>query len=133
MSVELQALLAMVALLFLSYLMQAMLTGLNQGGRYGLGSRDEPPSNFTKLQGRVERTVRNHLEAMALFVPLVLIIAVESLSSPITQKGAVLFVAARAVFALLYALGIPYIRTIVWVVGIAGLCMMAWGILHPGV
>ena len=50
------------------------------------------------------------------------------LSSPVTQSAAVIFVAARIVYFPLYALGVPYLRGMVWLVSFIALCAMTAGV-----
>jgi len=49
-----------------------------------------------------------------------LVAAVAHISNPATVFGAQLFFYARVVHALLYLVGVPWIRPLAWGVGIAG-------------
>jgi uncharacterized MAPEG superfamily protein len=119
MSVELRLLAYSVVLLFVLILVQANAAVKAQGGKVLAGNRDNlaPPTAF---EGRTRRTLYNHIEAMALFAPLVLIAAVSNISNDMTVLGARLFFYSRVAFALVYLIGIPYLRTLVWAVGVAG-------------
>ncbi len=55
-----------------------------------------------------------------MFAPLVLVAAVAHISNPWTVLGAQLFFYARVVHALLYLIGVPWVRPLAWGVGIAG-------------
>ncbi|OYX75630.1 MAG: hypothetical protein B7Y85_11860 [Brevundimonas sp. 32-68-21] len=48
----------------------------------------------------------------------------ETASSALTVWGSALYFWARVVYVPLYALGIPYIRSLVWLVSLAGLVMV---------
>ena len=124
MSVELQSLFAVVFILFILLFVQGGLVPATHGFKWGLGPRDEPRAPSV-LQGRMSRIVANHLEGMAMFAPLVLIVELAALSSPLTAAGAVTFAAARAAFAVIYVLGVPVLRSIAWGVALIGLGMMA--------
>lgn len=46
-----------------------------------------------------------------------------------TALGAQLFLYARVVYAVVYMIGVPYLRTAVWAVSAAGLVIMAGPLL----
>lgn len=119
MTIELTMLAYSVALLFLLILVQGLSGVLAQGLPEMAGSRDDLPDP-KPFQARTKRIVDNHREGLALFAPLVLIAAVAHISNPSTVLGAQLFFYARVVHALLYLVGVPWIRPLAWGVGIAG-------------
>ena len=119
MTIELTMLAYSVALLFLLILVQGLSGVLAQGLPEMAGSRDNLPDP-KPFQARTKRVVDNHREGLALFAPLVLIAAVAHISNPSTVLGAQLFFYARVVHALLYLVGVPWIRPLAWGVGIAG-------------
>ena len=80
MSLELQSLFGVITLLLVLLLIQGGLTPIVHGFKWGLGPRDEP-RDPTILQGRMNRIVANHLEGMALFVPLILIAHLAGIST----------------------------------------------------
>lgn len=132
MTIELQSLLGAAFILFALLAVQGTLAPLAHGLRWGLGPRDEAQTP-TVLQGRITRIVANHLEGMAMFTPLIFIAHLAGVSTPMTQLGAELFVIARAAFAVVYALGIPVLRSLIWGVSVAGLLMIAAEIAQTGV
>ncbi|MGI3169177.1 MAPEG family protein [Pseudooceanicola sp. C21-150M6] len=80
-----------------------------------MGNREGLPS-LTGMAGRLDRAQMNSVVAMALFAPAVLILAI----TPGDGTGAFpawVFLLARIAYVVVYALGITYIRTIVWLVG----------------
>jgi len=131
MPIELQAVFAVAIVFFLSLAIQASVAIANNGMAWGLGPRDQarPPS---VMQGRMSRIVNNHVEGMLLFVPLVMIAQLTSISTPLTVWGAILFAAARAVFVVVYLLGIPMVRTLVWAVGTVGVVMIGYELARSG-
>ena len=132
MTIELQSLLGAAFILFALLAVQGTLVPLAHGVRWGLGPRDEPRSPSV-LQGRMNRIVANHLEGMAMFAPLVLVAHLAGVSTPLTQSGAALFVISRALFAVVYAFGIPVLRSLVWGVSVAGLAMIGAEVARAGV
>jgi uncharacterized MAPEG superfamily protein len=64
------------------------------------------------------------LESLVLFAALVLIAVVANKTNPATLLGAQIFVWARLVYALVYMAGIPWLRTLVWLVSVVGLILI---------
>ncbi|MEM7242262.1 MAG: MAPEG family protein [Pseudomonadota bacterium] len=83
-------------------------------------SRDVMPE-ATPLVLRSERALVNVGEAMMVFLPL----AILTKDIPAALLGAQIFVFARIVYVPLYLFGIPYLRTVVWIVSLVGLGVMA--------
>lgn len=123
MSVELTMLAYSVALLLALIVVQAVSAIQTQGGKTLAGNRDnlKPPSAF---EGRTRRTLYNHIEAMAMFAPLVLIAAVSGKSNSMTVLGAQLFFYARVLYSASYLIGVPYLRSLIWMVGVAGIVII---------
>ena len=117
MSIELRLLAYSVALLFVLMLIQANVSVMAQGAKPMAGNRDDlpPPKPF---QDRTRRVLYNHIEAMAMFAPLVLIAAVQHISNDMTVLAVRLFFYARVLFSIVYLIGVPYLRTAVWLVGV---------------
>jgi len=74
--------------------------------------------------GRLERAQSNLFETLPLFIGAVLIAHVVEASGPLTLWGTTLYFWGRVVYLPLYALGVPYIRSLVWLVSIVGLVMV---------
>lgn len=123
MTIELRMLAYSVALLFALIMVQANAGVMAQGPKAMAGNRDDlpPPKPF---QGRTMRALQNHMEAMALFAPLVLIAAVQNVSSDMTVLGARLFFYGRVAHAVTYLIGIPGVRTAVWLVSVIGILLI---------
>ena len=92
------------------------------------GSRDNLPP-LTGLAGRMQRVVANHVEGLVMFAPLILIAAVTHISNRWTVLGAELFFWSRLAHAVLYIAGVPYLRTVVFFVGLAGTLMVLLAVL----
>ena len=123
MPIELTMLAYSVALLFILVLVQASAGVMTQGLMPLAGSRDDlpPPGAF---QARMKRVVDNHREGLILFAPLVLIAAHQGSFNDTTALGAQLFFYSRIAHAVLYIAGVPMIRPLAWLVGIAGTLMI---------
>jgi uncharacterized MAPEG superfamily protein len=94
------------------------------GSKWNAGARDQTPTSVRPLTGRLERAQANLYETLPLFIGAVLIAHVTGASGALTVWGAALYFWARVVYVPLYALGVPYIRSLVWLVSLAGLVMV---------
>ncbi len=97
-----------------------------KGAAWALGNRDDQEFNATSK--RFERAVGNHLQNVAIFVPLALVVTFAELTTWWTALGAWIFLAARIGHSVTYALGITHIRSFFWISGIVGSVFMAWPI-----
>ena len=128
MSTELSWLSATAAL-FLVYILAEALTGNRQHALKDLlGPRDDlaPPG---AALGRAKRATANMIEAMCMFVPLVLIAVLSERTNQWTALGCAVFFFARLAFAPLYWFGIPVLRTLAFFAGVIGLVMIFLQIL----
>jgi uncharacterized MAPEG superfamily protein len=94
------------------------------GSKWNAGPRDETPAAKKLLTGRLERAQANLFETLPLFIGAVLIAHVAGQNGFLTLWGAALYFWARVVYVPLYALGVPYVRSLVWTVSFAGLVMI---------
>lgn len=92
------------------------------GLKVGLGNRDRLP-DATPLGGRAQRAAANSIEAVVLFTPLALAAHLAGLDTE-ALLGAQVFFWARVAYLPVYLLGVIYLRSLVWVVGVFGLAMM---------
>jgi uncharacterized MAPEG superfamily protein len=122
-SAEIAALGWSVVLLLLQVAAQASAAA-DLGGKYLLGPRDEARLSRNVVAGRLLRALRNLLETYPAFIALALALVVTGKAGGIGAAGAWLWLAARVVYVGLYAAGIPVLRTLAWVLSIAGLVMM---------
>lgn len=127
MTVELTMLFWAVILTFVQMLVAVQLTLMEVGLPTLAGNREGVAA--TGMAGRAKRAHANMLENLILFAALVLIVQAADLSSDMTVLGAQIFVFARLVYALIYIIGIPWLRTATWAVSVAGMVMIAWPIV----
>ena len=115
-----------VVLLIVHILVQATALDLqgDLGFKYLLGPRDEQRVPKSIVAGRLLRSLRNMLETYPAFVALALALAVTGKTGGLGAIGAVSWLLARVVYALLYVAGVPVLRTIVWFVSIIALLLM---------
>ena len=94
------------------------------GAKWNAGPRDGVMPPGGPVTGRLERAQSNLYETLPLFIGAVLIAHVTGAESALTLWGAALYFWARVVYVPLYAFGVPYIRSLVWLVSLAGLVMI---------
>ncbi|TMJ20096.1 MAG: hypothetical protein E6G92_10170 [Alphaproteobacteria bacterium] len=103
------------------------------GSKWNVGPRDEelPPPN--PLVGRLSRAQANFFETFPLMVAAVLIVSVAALRNETTALGAWIWLGGRIAYLPLYALGIPYLRSLAWAAAAAGMFMVIWPALGAAV
>ncbi|MFT4624763.1 MAG: putative MAPEG superfamily protein [Myxococcota bacterium] len=101
---------------------------LNNGIGWASGNRDVTPDP-EGLHGRLHRASENMKENLPLFAVLVLVVHVAGEADPTSAIGAQVFVCARVLHAIVYAVGVPWLRTAVWGVSIVGMGMVASAML----
>lgn len=67
----------------------------------------------------------NAVENLVVFAPLVIILAMIGASTPMTILASKLYLGARLVHYIVYAAGIPVVRTLAFVVGVGATLMIA--------
>ena len=88
------------------------------GNREGLGE-------MAGIAGRARRAHLNMMENMVVFGALVLIAAAAGKANANTALGAMIFFWARLVYAIVYLIGVPWLRTVVWFVSVIGMVIIA--------
>ena len=73
--------------------------------------------------GRADRAANNQIEAMVMFLAVVLAASIAG-KAPQAALGATIFFWARLVYWPVYLAGIPVLRTLVWLVSIVGLILI---------
>jgi uncharacterized MAPEG superfamily protein len=90
---------------------------------WAAGPRDESPS-YTGIAARLIRAQENLMETLPLFIGAVVIAHLAGREGSLSAWGTQLYFWGRLVYVPLYAFGIPYIRTVVWIVATVGLCLV---------
>ena len=87
------------------------------------GPRDEPKP-LSIVAGRLDRALKNFLETFPLFAVALISTYIAGKLGPLTLYGSALYVIARALYVPVYASGIPYVRTLVFVASVVGIVMV---------
>lgn len=96
----------------------------DRGLDWNAGPRDGEAKPLGKLAGRAQRALRNFQETYPAFIALALALAVSGRAGGLGAIGAWTWFAARIVYLPLYLLGIPYLRSLCWMVSMLGLVLM---------
>lgn len=111
------SILALYALFTMVLILVQVLAAAGQVGlRVLVGTREEMPK-LTGFAGRLDRAQLNSILALALFAPAVLLLQAKGGFTPGTLLAAQVFLLARIVYAVVYATGTPWARTLIWTLG----------------
>ena len=124
MTPDLNYLLMSVILTFVQVLIAAAAANQAVGLTTLAGNREDLPV-LAGFAGRAKRAHLNMIENMVLFTALVLIAAVAGKANAMTATGALIFFWARLAYAVIYLLGVPWLRTAAWFVSVIGMVMIA--------
>ncbi|HYC69442.1 MAPEG family protein [Brevundimonas sp.] len=94
------------------------------GVKWNAGPRDADSPPPGKLAGRLMRAQANLFETLPLFAAAVIMAHIAGKDGTLTAVGAHLYFFARLIYLPLYAFGVPYIRSLVWLVAAGGLVMV---------
>ena len=120
MSPELKFLVWTVVLTFAEVMVAVLAVQMQVGLPVLAGNRDGLPP-LTGFAGRAQRAHRNMLESLPLFIALVLVAQIAGKTNSATLTGCELFFWGRLAHWLIYIIGVPWLRTLAWVVSVIGL------------
>jgi len=123
MSVEMKLLIWSAALAFIQMLVAVAGATLQVGLPKLAGNRDDMPA-IKGWAGRADRAFRNMMHGLLWFAVLVLAAQIAGKLDATTTLGAQLFFWGRVAYAVVYLIGLPWIRTGAWAVSIVGLVMI---------
>ena len=129
MSPDLTYLLLSTLLCFVQVLVAAATANQQVGLPALAGNRDDLPV-FKGVAGRARRAHLNMVENLVLFAALVLIAAAAGKANAMTALGAAIFFWGRLAYAVIYLIGVPWLRTLAWFVSVVGMAIIAWVLLQ---
>lgn len=94
------------------------------GVKWNMGARDEKTQHLNPLTERLLRAQSNFFETFPLFASAVLIVAVSHTYSVYSYWGCLIYLIARIIYLPIYALGIPIVRTVIWLFSVLGLLLV---------
>ena len=123
--------LAWTLVLTLVYIgLPSQLRTVETGTAYNASPRDEEGPPVGVITGRLQRAQKNLFETLPIFIAAVLIAHLGGREGSLSAWGVALYFWARVVYLPLYAFGVPYVRSLVWLVSLAGLIMVIVADLH---
>jgi len=129
MAVELQYLAWSVVLGLALLLWAAALVTRQRGVAWNAGNREEPLAPPAGMAGRADRAFRNFLETFPLLAAAAVAVVVAGRTGEGTALGMQLYFWGRVAHAGFYVAGIRYLRSLAWVVSMAGLLLVLWPLL----
>jgi uncharacterized MAPEG superfamily protein len=123
MTTEMQMLVWSTTLGLVQVVIAASATLLQRGPAWAGSARDNPTDPLTGVPGRLDRASSNFLATFVFFAAVVLAGYLLQRHSATTALGAQLYFWARVAYVPVYALGIPYLRTLVWTASMVGIVM----------
>ncbi len=92
---------------------------LLNGIPWSVGNREAPSRELPAWAARAKRAAANLQENLILFAIVVLVVHLAGAGSELTATAATVFVGARIAHAGHYIMGVPWLRTVAWAVGVA--------------
>lgn len=124
MSIELQMLAWSIVLGLVHVALGAIFGTMQRGLTWNASARDGVPEPLTGVAGRLERANHNFRETFMFFAAAVLAALLAHKTNSQTAMGVQIYFWARLAYLPVYAAGIPFLRTLIWGVSIAGLLMV---------
>jgi uncharacterized MAPEG superfamily protein len=94
------------------------------GRKLAFSNREAMPEP-SPIAGRAQRAALNNLENLALFVAAFVAARLSGATPEAVLPGAHLFVWGRVAYVGVYLAGVPYLRTLVWLVSVIGIFRVA--------
>jgi uncharacterized MAPEG superfamily protein len=107
----------------------AGLATQQRGLKWNAGNRDGEYKPLSGAAARAKRANHNFLETFGFFAAAVLAVVVTRQSTGHTALGSEIYFWARLAYLPVYLIGIPYLRTGVWVISLWGMLQVLEGLL----
>lgn len=128
MTVELQLLVWSGVLALVQMLVAAIAANSQVGLPMLAGNRENLPE-FTGWALRAKRAHLNMIENLVVFAIFILVANLSGRTNDMTLLGAQLFFWGRLAYAIVYLIGIPWVRTAVWAVSLLGMLLVLFQLL----
>jgi uncharacterized MAPEG superfamily protein len=111
------------------YLLPAGLMIPGNGAVALAGSRDNLVKPDSMAYQRATRALVNFRETLPWAIGLLILVQVTGDANAATATGGWLYFLGRCAYLPLYLMGVPWLRTVAWLVSIAGLCLIVLQLL----
>jgi len=129
MPIELRMLIWSIVLGLAYVLLAAALVTARRGVAWNASNRDAPAEPLTGPPARAQRASANFLETFPFFAAAVLAVVALERASAHTALAAQLYFWARLAYLPVYVIGIPYLRSAIWVVSLWAILQLVWALL----
>lgn len=99
------------------------------GTNWNMGARDEALPPLNPVAGRLSRAQANFQETLPIAIIALLGVVVADRASEWTAIGGWVWLGARVAYLPVYGLGIPKVRTLIFLVSLIGLGIVIWPLL----
>jgi uncharacterized MAPEG superfamily protein len=124
MNVEMTMLALAAVLGFVHLFAAAHFVTQERGAAWNTGARDNTPPLSGKLAGRLDRAFANFRETFPIFAAAVFLVTFLDRHNARTEWGAQLYFWMRVLYLPLYAMGVPFLRTIIWIASTIGIVLV---------
>lgn len=128
MSIALWGLIGLAVLVFVHIGVDSFLLKGSVGNAWTMGPRDVAPRPG-RFSGRARRALWNFIETAPAFLALALVAELAERTGELVSWGIVLYLVGRVLYLPAYVSGLPYLRTLCWLVATGGLALMFVGVL----
>jgi uncharacterized MAPEG superfamily protein len=128
MHTEMQMLALSVILGLVQLLLAASMGTLQYGMPWAFGNRDQAMPPLQGIKGRTVRAFWNFLETFPLFAAALLMAVVLGHAGGYVALGSQLYFFGRLAYLAIYMAGIMYLRTLAWVVSLAGIGLVVYSL-----
>lgn len=101
-----------------------VVTTSRLGVKWDVGPRDGATPDAGILAGRLGRAQSNLFETLPIFAAAVIMAHIAGEDGWLTFVGTHLYFFGRLIYVPLYALGVPVLRSVIWIGSFAGLVMV---------
>jgi Predicted membrane protein len=99
------------------------------GADWNIGARDKPMPPLQPLPARARRAQDNMAETFPVAIVALAGLAITGRGGDVSVVGGWLWLAMRVIYVPVYLIGIKGLRTIIFLISIAGLLMALWPLL----
>ncbi len=101
------------------------------GTSWNMGARDEELPPAQPIVGRLARAQANFFETFPIAAVSILLVTVTDRTDQWTAAGAILWLVTRVLYLPVYALGIPKLRTLIFLLSVVGIVLVLRPVLLP--
>jgi uncharacterized MAPEG superfamily protein len=124
MTIELWILASSIVLGLVQIVASSHAASLQRGYRWAASERDGEAAPLVGVAARLERALRNFGETFPLFASAVIVAHLAGKHGRLTVAGAEMYLGGRIVYVVLYGLGVPLVRSLIWNVATIGIVLI---------